>query len=58
MHTITNMAKALGVERHVVAFLIRDREIKPVGKVGATHIYSRQTFDQIKKILDKRGVTQ
>lgn len=54
MNTITNIAKVLKVKRHVVSFLIRDRGIEPIGKIGATHIYSDESIEKIRKIINQR----
>jgi hypothetical protein len=54
MNTITTMAKTLGVERHVIVFLVNDRKIEKCGKVGNTNIYSRKDFGRIKKIIEER----
>lgn len=57
MHTVTNMAKELKVERHVVLFIIESRNMKPICKAGNTNIYSPAQFRSIRAIIkDREGL--
>ena len=57
MHTVTNMAKELKVERHVVLFIIESRNMNPICKAGYTNVYSAAQFRSIRAIImDREGL--
>lgn len=50
--TAGTMAERLGVPLHKIQYVLRSRNIKPVGKAGTLRVYSEAQVDEVAENLE------